>query len=102
MTLVTVLFAGVLLASSQDPAMPAGAAPHPSMPAGMSHEEHLEEMRKDAQLKARGAGVMGFDQDAAVHHFRLLARGGAIEVDARDAADSRVLTEIRAHLRAIA
>ena len=54
---------------------------HPTMPAGMSHEEHLKQMEQDAALKKRGAAAMGFDQDAAVHHFRVTPTGGSIEVE---------------------
>jgi len=36
---------------------------HPAMPAGMSHQEHLRQLQKDAELKKRGALSMGFDQD---------------------------------------
>ena len=39
------------------------ALQHPSMPAGMSHEEHQKQMQKDADLKRRGEAAMGFDQD---------------------------------------
>jgi hypothetical protein len=59
----------------------ASSAQHRSMPAGMSHEEHLKQMQKDDALKKRGADAMGFDQDATVHHFHLLATGGSIEND---------------------
>jgi hypothetical protein len=75
---------------------------HPPMPPGMTHAEHLAQMAKDADLKKRGADAMGFDQDAAAHHFRLLGDGGAIEVGAKDAANVVVRDAIRAHLREIA
>lgn len=78
------------------------AAQHSSMPAGMSHEEHLRQLAKEAQLKQRGALAMGFDQDKTVHHFRLRASGGSIEVTAKDAADVESITQIREHLRGIA
>jgi hypothetical protein len=77
-------------------------AQHPSMPAGMSHEEHLKEMQKDAALKKRGAEAMGFDQDATVHHFRLSPTGGAIEVEVVRPPDEANRTAIRVHLRQIA
>jgi hypothetical protein len=72
------------------------------MPAGMSHGEHLEQMRKDEALKKRGAQAMGFDQDATTHHFRLTATGGSIEVTARDQAVGATVDAIRTHLRSIA
>lgn len=77
-------------------------AQHPAMPAGMSHEEHLKEMQKDAALKKRGGEAMGFNQDATVHHFRLSATGGSIEVDVLRPPDVANRNEIRAHLKEIA
>jgi len=78
------------------------AQEHPTMPAGMSHDEHLAQMRKDADLKKRGALTMGFDQDATTHHFVLTAAGGAIEVEVNDANDVANRAAIREHLRQIA
>ena len=78
------------------------SAQHPQMPAGMTHEEHLAQMKKDAQLKARGAAAMGFDQDAAEHHFVLLDGGGAIEVHATRADDVATREAVRSHLQEIA
>lgn len=51
-----------------------------------------------AQMNARGAHVMGFDQDKTVHQFRLHADGGAIDVRVKDRADRDNLAAIRAHL----
>ncbi len=78
------------------------ASQHQTMPAGMSHEEHLAQMAKDAALKARGALAMGFDQDATEHHFPTSASGGSIEVEVKDAADSASREQIRRHLKEIA
>src|SRR3954466_5954554 len=79
------------------------AAPqHPAMPPGMTHEEHLAQIEKDAALKARGAAAMGFDQDAAIHHFLLTASGGVFQVEAPSAADDSTRAAIREHLRTIA
>jgi hypothetical protein len=76
------------------------AAQH-TMPPGMTHEEHLAQLKKDAELKARGAAAMGFDQDATTHHFLLFDDGGAIEVTvSRDDADT--LAAVRDHLQTIA
>src|SRR5215216_4586279 len=82
--------------------LPMAAAQHPSMPAGMSHEEHLRQLAKDEQLKKRGALAMGFDQDQAVHHFLLRANGGAIEVVAKNAADAGTISQVQSHFREIA
>jgi hypothetical protein len=78
------------------------ALQHPTMPAGMSHEEHLKQLQKDAELKRRGALAMGFDQDKTTHHFRISPSGGSIEVEVNDAADDTSRTQIRAHLAEIA
>jgi hypothetical protein len=80
----------------------ASSAQHPTMPPGMSHEEHLKQMQKDAALKKRGADAMGFDQDATVHHFHLSPTGGSITVDVRRPADTAMRAEIRQHLEQIA
>jgi hypothetical protein len=77
-------------------------AQHPAMPPGMTHEEHLAQMEKDAELKMRGADTMGFDQDKTAHHFRLYKTGGAIEVVSDDPADGVLRAQIRTHLKAIA
>lgn len=91
-TLSLIAFAHVALAGQQ----------HPPMPPGATHEEHLAQIAKEADMKKRGAVAMGFDQDSATHHFRLLADGGAIEVGVNDAADVNTRQQIRAHLEEIA
>ena len=88
-----------LLAVAFAPA--AALAQHPAMPPGMTHEEHLAQMQKDAELRKRGAAAMGFDQDKTTHHFRLFDTGGAIEVVANDPADLDVVGQVRAHLKEI-
>ena len=72
------------------------------MPPGTTHEEHLKQMAKDGALKRQGAAAMGFDQAATVHHFRLAADGGSIEVEVRAPGDEANRAAIRAHLKAIA
>src|ERR1051325_10910151 len=76
-------------------------AQHPAMPQGMTHEDYLAQMQKDADLKRRGAAVMGFDQDRTTHHFRLTPTGGAIEVTVNDPHDDALRQEIREHLKTI-
>jgi hypothetical protein len=78
------------------------ALQHPAMPGGMSHEEHLKQMEKDAALKKRGTIAMGFDQDTTAHHFRTSATGGSIEVEVKDPADSVSRDQVRSHLKEIA
>jgi len=76
--------------------------PQHTMPPGMTHEEHLRQLQKDADLKMRGAAAMGFDQETTVHHFLLRADGGAIEVSVRNSSDRSGRDQIREHLRDIA
>jgi hypothetical protein len=79
------------------------AAPqHPAMPPGMTHEEHLAQVEKDTALQARGTAAMGFDQDAAIHHFLLTTSGGVVQVEAASATDDSTRAAIREHLRTIA
>jgi hypothetical protein len=54
------------------------------------------------QVKDRGAHVMGFDQDATAHHFRLHPDGGAIDIAVKDPADGANRGAIRSHLPHIA
>ena len=75
---------------------------HPTMPPGVTHEEHLKQMEKDAELKRRGAAAMGFDQEKTTHHFRLTPDGGAIDVTVAQASDEASLAQVRAHLKEIA
>jgi ubiquinone/menaquinone biosynthesis C-methylase UbiE len=35
------------------------------MPAGMTHEEHMEQMKKEVEMKQHGDTAMGFDQSSA-------------------------------------
>jgi hypothetical protein len=78
------------------------AQQHPATPAGMTHEEHLARLQKEAEMKQHGQMAMGFDQDKATHHFTLTATGGAIEVGANDAADRTTRDQVRSHLQEIA
>jgi hypothetical protein len=74
---------------------------HPAMPAGMTHEEHMAQMKKEAEMKQHGQMAMGFDQDKATHHFTLTANGGAIAISANDAADQTTRDQVRSHLQEI-
>jgi hypothetical protein len=80
----------------------AALAQHQSMPPGMTHEQHLKQLEKEAELKKRGALAMGFDQDKTTHRFPVSPSGGSIEVDAVDADDHASRDQIRTHLREIA
>jgi hypothetical protein len=74
---------------------------HSSMPPGMSHEEHMKEMAKNAETKKRGDSAMGFDQDKVSHHFHLTPSGGAIEVTVNQTADAGSRKQIRDHLKTV-
>src|SRR4051812_13309449 len=71
------------------------------MPKGMTHEQHLEQMKKEAWMKERGNAAMGFDQDKTTHHFWLTSHGGMIQVETNDAADTASRELIRSHLKTI-
>jgi hypothetical protein len=55
-----------------------------------------------ADMNARGAHVMGFDQDKTTHRFLLHADGGAVDILVKDPADTANRDAIRAHLPHIA
>lgn len=77
-------------------------AQHSAMPAGMTHDEHMAQMKKDAEMKDHGNAAMGFDQDKTTHHFTMNADGGVIDVAAKDAADQVSIGQVRQHLQEIA
>jgi hypothetical protein len=54
---------------------------------------------RQAQVAARGATVMPFDQNRTTHVFHATASGGVQRVVANDPHDARQITLIRAHLR---
>lgn len=81
------------------------------------HEKHQNEQAKASdqsgdehpishdgmkEMDARGDKAMGFAQNKTTHHFRLLADGGAIEVEANDSQDQASREQIRQHLSHIA
>ena len=55
-----------------------------------------------AQHHAPTGEAMGFDQDAAVHHFTITPAGGTIEVQARNRRDQKTIDAIHMHLSHIA
>jgi hypothetical protein len=52
-------------------------------------------------MLAAGNRAMGFDQASTFHHFRLLRRGGVIEVHVNDRADTQSAQQITMHLEHI-
>lgn len=81
--------------------VPVVLAQHESMPPGMSHEEHLRQMRQKAELDQRGGLAMGFDQDKATHHFVLTGTGGYIEVLVNTSTAETTRKQVRDHLKKI-
>jgi ubiquinone/menaquinone biosynthesis C-methylase UbiE len=77
-------------------------AQHSAMPPGMTHEQHMAQMKKEAEMKARGKQAMGFDQDTTTHHFATAPDGGSIAVDVNSPDDRAGRDQIRAHLKEIA
>lgn len=71
------------------------------MPPGMTHEQHLALMKKQAEMKQRGNAAMGFDQDKTTHHFFLRPSGGVIQVEANSTEDTTSRDQIRAHMKKI-
>lgn len=67
----------------------------PALAAAQAPDHHAGVMK-------RGAEVMGFDQAATTHHFRLSPTGGVIEVTANDPADAAATGQIRTHLQHVA
>jgi len=57
----------------------------------------LAAQQDPATMRHQGM-VMGFDQAATTHHFRLYEDGGAIDVSVKDPADAKNLSAVRHHL----
>lgn len=81
--------------------MASSALAQHDMPAGMTCEQHLALMKKQAEMKQRGNVAMGFDQDKTTHHFYLTQSGGVIQVEANSDADITTRDQVRAHLKKI-
>jgi hypothetical protein len=78
------------------------SAQHPTMPPGTTHEEHLAQIQKLADVNKRGHASMGFDQRTTTHRFTLTAEGGRIDVAVNDRSDADGVARIRMHLGTIA
>jgi hypothetical protein len=96
-----VKFTGPCLAVAAFFAFATAAFAQHDMPAGMTHEQHQAQMKKEAEMKQRGNAAMGFDQDKTTHHFPLRPDGGAVQVTTNDTADTASRDAIRAHLKEI-
>src|SRR5258708_22490930 len=84
--LLVALTAGISIQSSQKPESQTECPGHAA----------------NAQMNERGEKAMGFSQTATTHHFLLNAKGGVIQVEAKDSADAANRNEIRMHLGHIA
>ena len=60
--------------------------------------EHAMTQQQMDEMNKRGDQAMGFDHLKTTHHFTLAKDGGAIEVQANDAADTSSRDQIRMHL----
>jgi hypothetical protein len=56
----------------------------------------------NCSMEKRGDAVMGFSHEATTHAFKIYDDGGAIEVSANDAKDTKSIEAIRSHLTEIA
>ena len=65
-------------------------APSPAPPQSKKHYD---------DVNRHGDMAMGFSHLKTTHHFRLLAGGGAIEVQADDPSDKQTLEHVRMHLQ---
>ena len=95
--LATILFTLLLVSSAicqdkkQDNSM-ADCTMHQQQPGPAHH----------AMVESHGDKAMGFPHDTTIHHFRLSADGGTIEVAVNDPTDKANLQAIRSHLSHIA
>ena len=64
------------------------------------HKERTKEQHQ-ADVEKHGDEAMGFPHETTMHHFRLLADGGAVEVVANDGKNAENVQAIRSHLRHI-
>ncbi|HEY0702525.1 MAG TPA: hypothetical protein VGD60_07140 [Candidatus Acidoferrales bacterium] len=55
-----------------------------------------------SKMNQRGEQGMGFSQTTTTHHFLMNARGGIVQVEVNDPADTSSRTAIRMHLQHIA
>lgn len=70
--------------------------------AHLQHEQmHDQHSDHHQQVNERGDKVMGFSHEKTTHHFILLTDGGAIDVAANDATDTKSRDQIRMHLKHI-
>lgn len=62
---------------------------------------HARTQKQTDEMNMRGDKHMGFDHTKTTHHFLLARDGGAIQVEANNAEDTKSRDQIRNHLRHI-
>lgn len=72
-----------------------------SFPVAARTQQHQHDHRVEG-INKRGDHAMGFSHEKTIHHFRISASGGAIEVTARERTDTVSQEQIKAHLSHIA
>lgn len=88
-TVVPIALAGAQQSSSQPK-----EKPQTSTSGGSAHDAH-------SKMMERGEKGMGFSQSATTHHFLMKSDGGALQVEANDAADTANRDQVRMHLKHI-
>jgi hypothetical protein len=91
-------FATVLLLLAL-PAFPQNTKQDEAMKDCPMHDQHSAH---HAVVESHGDQAMGFPHDRTIHHFRMAANGGAIEVIVNDPTDKANTEAIRMHLSHIA
>ena len=70
--------------------------------AHLQHDQmHNQHSDHHQAVNERGDKVMGFSHEKTTHHFILLADGGAIDVSANEATDTKSREQIQMHLKHI-
>lgn len=90
----------VPIAFAQEP--PAAQSEKPKNPHADCPMHKTQDGSDSSAMDMRGEKGMGFSQTATTHHFLLRPDGGAIQVEAKDSADSASRDNIRMHLAHIA
>src|SRR5438045_8439523 len=82
--------------------MTSGSAVVAMLWAAAGSAQHHAQTQKEAEMKKRGAVAMGFDQEKTAHHVGLTSRGGYVQVQANDPADTTNIAAVQRHLEVIA
>ena len=106
MRLLASLLSLSLLACARPPAgdgdMTQAAAAAPDTLAAIASARGAENDSAFRDVQARGATVMGVNQDTSAHVFESLSDGGRVILERPSAADTAEIRTIRAHMQEIA